>query len=131
MAAPEAADGRKVQVTTSAIRTPPPSLIRSQTLSLALEVRFALLAERLDALIGVLGDEHAADRLALDGQADVERGPVALRDRELRVAQGHARAGGEPGGVLDRPLPARSRVGKEAIDQPRLLRLPRHHGPGA
>src|SRR5216684_3223606 len=68
----------------------------------AFEVGLALLLERRDPFIRVFGHEHAADRLALHRQAEVQRPTQALRDRELGVSDRNARPVGEPSRVLDR-----------------------------
>src|SRR6266480_7570030 len=102
---------------------PPPCLARhlpmngEEFLSLlfAFEFGLPLFSEGLDALVGVRGDENAADRFALEGEAQVKRSAVALGDRELGVAEGHARSGRDPGRVVDRFLPARGRIGKQAV----------------
>src|ERR1700693_2230765 len=123
--APEAADGRKTVISSSLIQTPPPSFDSCAAAyhdSPALELRLALFLERLDALVRVLGYEHAADRFTLDGQPEVERTAVTLRDRELRMADRDARPGGELGRVLDRARPARGRVGIQPVDNAGVLR---------
>src|SRR3989442_12333056 len=74
----------------------------SGPLLFALEVGLALFGERLDAFLRVLGHEDAADRLAFEGQAQVEWPAIALRDRQLGVADGNSRTGCELGRVFDR-----------------------------
>src|SRR5260370_5014091 len=95
--------------------------------SFAFEFRLALFAERFDALVRILRDKDAADRLALDGQPKVEWGAVSLGDRDLGVADGDAGPGGELGRVFDRAGAARGSVGKKAVHQTQLLGLGRIH----
>src|SRR5260370_25140182 len=96
----------------------------------ALELRLALLPERRDPLVRVLGHEHSADRLALERQAEVQRPAEAQRDRELRVSDGDAWPGGELRRILDRARTARGRVGKQLVDDADLLRVGRLQGGG-
>src|SRR5437660_10185940 len=71
-----------------------PTTIRPGDLP-ALELRLALLFERGDPFVGILGNEHPPDRLALDGKPEIQGRPVALSDGELGMADGDARAGCE------------------------------------
>src|SRR5712691_2822588 len=126
--APEASDGRKTLISSSFIRTPPPSFnswAAAYHDSAALELRLALFLERLYAFICIVRHEHAPDRFALDGEPKVERPAIALRDRKLGMADRDARAGGELGGVLDRARTARGRVGKEPVDDAGFFRARR------
>src|SRR5205085_12189555 len=102
--------------------TPPPCLISSQIL-LPFEGGLSLLAEGLDSLIRVPGDEHAADRLALDRQSEVEGRAETLRDGELGVPERHARTRGDLRRVSDRSLAARGGVRQQPVDQPGLAGL--------
>src|SRR5713101_1723640 len=61
--------------------------------------------------------------LPLERQPEVERAALALRDRELRVADRHARSGRELRRILDRACAARGRVGKEPVDDADLFCL--------
>src|SRR5260370_22275583 len=85
--------------------------------SFAFEFRLALFAERFDALVRILRDKDAADRLALDGQPKVEWGAVSLGDRDLGVADGDAGPGGELRRIFDRSCAARASVGAKAGHQ--------------
>src|SRR5260370_8757944 len=95
--------------------------------SCAFEFRLAVFADRLDALVRILRDKDAADRLALDGQPKVEWGAVSLGDRDLGVADGDAGPGGELGRALSRAAAPRGSVGKRAVHPTKLPRLPRNH----
>src|SRR5437773_1064628 len=90
-----------------------------------LERRFALLRESLDPLVRVIADEDATDRLTLESQPQVDRAAVAERCGELGVADRHAGAIAELGGILDSARAACDRVGEQPVDKARLLRLGR------